>query len=461
LLVPSQSTSTVSVPRLRAEFDGRVVAPGDPDYDQARTVFYGGIDRRPAVIVRPTTPAEVAHVVTLARDSGMELAVRSGGHSPAGHSVSDGGIVLDLAAMKALDIDVEARTAWAQTGLTAGEYTTAAAAHGLATGFGDTASVGIGGITLAGGVGYLVRKHGLTIDDLLAAELVTADGQLLQVDDQNHPDLFWAIRGGGGNFGVATRLQFRLHPVDQVVGGILFLPATAEVIAGFIAAAAAAPEELSGIANVMVAPPMPMVPAEVHGQLVVLAMLVHAGDLEAGERAVAPFRALATPLADLIRPMPYPEIYPPEEGEFHPTAVGHTMFVDTIDQRAAETILDHLRASDAAVRVAQLRVLGGAMARVPVEATAFGHRGSKIMVNVAAFYDGPDDQVVRQRWVEEFAAALRQGDSGAYVGFLGDEGQARVHEAYPGATWKRLVAVKARYDPTNLFRLNQNIPPTT
>jgi hypothetical protein len=458
--VSSQSTSTVSVPRLRAVFDGRVVAPGDPGYDQARTVFYGGIDRRPAVIVRPTTPAEVAHVVTLARDSGLELAVRSGGHSPAGHSVSDGGIVLDLGAMNALDIDVAGRTAWAQTGLTAGEYTTAAAAHGLATGFGDTASVGIGGLTLAGGVGYLVRKHGLTIDDLLAAELVTADGRLLQVDDQTHPDLFWAIRGGGGNFGVATRLRFRLHPVDQVVGGILILPATPEGIAGFIAAAAAAPEALSGIANVMVAPPMPMIPAEVHGQLVIMAMLVHAGDLQAGQRAVAPFRALATPLADLVRPMPYPGIYPPEEGEFHPTAVGHTMFVDTIDQRAAETIIDHLRASDAAVRVAQLRVLGGAMARVPADATAFAHRRSKIMVNLAAFYGGPDDRVVRQRWVEEFAAALRQADQGAYVGFLGDEGQTRVHQAYPGATWKRLVAVKARYDPTNLFRLNQNIPPT-
>jgi FAD/FMN-containing dehydrogenase len=249
--------------------------------------------------------------VNLARDSGLELAVRSGGHSPAGHSTTQGGIVLDLGAMKALDIDPDGRTAWAQPGLTAGEYTTAAAAHGLATGFGDTGSVGIGGITLAGGVGYLVREHGLTIDDLLAAELVTADGQRLRADAETHPELFWAIRGGGGNFGVATRLRFRLHPLDQVVGGILLLPATPEVLAGFIAAAATAPEALSGIVNVMPAPPMPMVPPEVHGQLVVLAMLVYAGDLAAGERAVAPFRGLATPLADLVRPMPYPEIYPP------------------------------------------------------------------------------------------------------------------------------------------------------
>jgi FAD/FMN-containing dehydrogenase len=458
LLVSSHDT-TVSVPRLRGEFDGRVLAPGDPGYDQARTPFYGGVDRHPAVIVRPTDAAEVARVVALARDSGLELAVRSGGHSPAWHSVNDGGIVLDLAAMKALDIDVEGRTAWAQTGLTAGEYTTAAHAHGLATGFGDTASVGIGGITLSGGVGYLVRKYGLTVDDLLAAELVTADGQVLQVDDQSHPELFWAIRGGGGNFGVATRFRFRLHRLDQVVGGMLLLPATPEVVAGCIAAAEAAPEELSGIVNVMPAPPMPMVPLELHGQLVVMAMLVYAGDLQDGERAVAPFRALASPLADLVRPMPYPGIYPPEDEAFHPTAIGHTMFVDAIDQRAAATILEHLRASDAPIRVAQLRVLGGAMARVPADATAFAHRRSRIMVNVASFYQGPDDRPVRQAWVDEFAAALQQDDQSAYVGFLGDEGSERIRQAYPEATWRRLVAVKARYDPGNLFRLNQNIPP--
>ena len=460
-IMSSSDGTAISVPRVRAEFDGRVIAPGDAGYDQARTVFYGGFDRRPAVIIRPADAAEVASVVTLARDSGVELAVRSGGHSTAGHSVSDGGIVLDLGDMKTLDIDVDGRTAWAQTGLTAGEYTTAAAAHGLATGLGDTASVGIGGITLGGGVGYLVRKHGLTIDDLLAAEVVTADGQLLRVDDQTHPDLFWAIRGGGGNFGVATRLKFRLHQLDQVVGGMLLLPATPEVIAGFIAAAEAAPEELSGIANVMPAPPMPMVPEQVHGELVVLAMLVYAGDLEAGERAVAPFRALAAPLADLVQPMPYPGIYPPEDEEFHPTAVGHTMFVDTIDERVAATILEYLRASDAPMRVAQLRVLGGAMARVPADATAFAHRRSKIMVNVAAFYQGPADRAVRQGWVEEFAAALQQDDQGAYVGFLGDDGPQRIHQAYPGSTWVRLAAVKARYDPTNLFRLNHNIPPAS
>jgi FAD/FMN-containing dehydrogenase len=453
------SSPTVDLPRLRAAFDGRVTAPGDPGYDQARALFYGGWDRHPGAIVRPSDAAEVAQVVTLAAETGLELAVRSGGHSLAGHSTTEGGIVLDLSELTGLDIDPEGRSAWAQTGLTAGAYTTAVGAHGLATGFGDTGSVGIGGLTLGGGVGFLVRKHGLTIDSLLAAEVVTADGRVLEVDDQHHPELFWAIRGGGGNFGVATRLRFRLHELPSIVGGMLLLPGSPEVIEGLVAAAEAAPEELSGIANVMVAPPMPFLPAEAHGQLVVLALLVYAGDAEAGERALAPFRALADPMADMLAPMAYPEMFPPEEEEYHPMAVGRTMFVDTVDHEVAGTILRHLEASDAAVRVAQLRVLGGAMARVPAEATAFAHRHSRIMVNLAAFYEGPADQARRQAWVDDFAAALQQGDGGAYVNFLSDERSERVRQAYPGATWDRLVEVKRRYDPDNLFRRNQNIPP--
>ncbi|HJU97267.1 MAG TPA: FAD-binding protein, partial [Jiangellaceae bacterium] len=309
---PSETTG-ISIPDLRAEFDGRVIAPGDVGYDEARTVFPGGIDRRPAVIIRPADAAEVARVVSLARETGLELAVRSGGHSGAGHGVSEGGIVLDLANMRALDIDVDGRTAWAEAGLTAGEYTAAVGAHGLATGFGDTGTVGIGGITLGGGVGFLARKHGLTIDNLLAADIVTADGKLLRVDAENHPELFWAIRGGGGNFGVVTRFHFRLHEVASVVGGMLMLPATPEVIASFMAAADAAPDELSTILNVMPAPPMPFIPAEHHGRIVAMALMAHAGEGGAGEQVMAPFRALATPIVDMVKPMPYAELFPPDE----------------------------------------------------------------------------------------------------------------------------------------------------
>jgi FAD/FMN-containing dehydrogenase len=455
------SPSPLSIRKLRDDLHGRVIAPDDAGYDEARTVFYGGIDRRPAVIARVADDGDVSHVVSLARETGLELAVRSGGHSIPGHCVSDGGIVLDLSDRRRLDIDVQGRTAWAESGLTAGEFTTAAGAHGLALGFGDSGSVGIGGITLGGGVGFLVRKHGLTIDDLLAAGVVTADGRVLRVDAETHPDLFWAIRGGGGNFGVATRFRFRLHEVGTIVGGILILPATPEVIASFVAEAEAAPDELSTIANVMVAPPMPFVPEEHHGRLVIFAILAHAGGGEDGERAVAPFRALATPIADMVKPMPYPEIYLPEEEGYHPIATARTMFVDTVDRSAANTIVERLQASTAMMAVTQIRVLGGAMARVPADATAFAHRNSRIMVNVAALYERPDEATEHEAWVSGLAGALRQGDSGAYVNFLGDEGEGRIRDAYPGATWNRLRKIKARYDPANLFRLNQNIPAAT
>jgi FAD/FMN-containing dehydrogenase len=454
-------TITAAISELRAELDGRVITPNDAGYDEGRAVFYGSVDRRPAAIVRPTDVVSVARVVTFARDTGMELAVRSGGHSLAGHSTSEGGIVLDLADMKALEIDAENRTAWAQTGLTAAEYTAAAAEHGLATGFGDTGSVGIGGLTLGGGVGFLVRKHGLTIDNLLAAELVTADAELLQVDADSHSDLFWAIRGGGGNFGVATRFQFRLHPIETIVGGMLILPATPETIATFVAEAEAAAEELSAIANIMVAPPMPFLPTEAHGKPVVMALMCYAGDVEAGERAYAPFRRLE-PIADMVRPMPYPEIYTlfgeEAEGPGPAQEVARSFYVEAVDRDTGEAILHHLQASTAPMAVAQLRVLGGAMARVPAEDTAYPHRSRRVMVALGAVYERAEESPQHEAWVTDFAAALSQGP-GVYVNFLGDEGEARVREAYPGPTWDRLVKVKARYDPTNLFRLNQNIAP--
>jgi len=457
---PTPTPTPLTIPSLQAAVGGRVIAPGDPDYDVARTVFAGGFDRRPAVIVRAANATDVARVVGFARETGLELAVRSGGHSGAGHGVTEGGVLLDLAMMKGVEIDVDGRTAWAESGLTAGELTAALDTHGLAVGFGDTGSVGIGGITLGGGVGYLVRKHGLTIDSLLAADVVTAAGELVRADAESHPDLFWAIRGGGGNFGVVTRFRYRLHEVGTIVGGMLILPATVETIAGFMAAAEAAPEQLSTIANVMPAPPMPFLAPEHHGKLIVMALLAHVGDPDAGRQAVAPFRALATPIADMVRPMRYPEIYPPDDDTYHPTAVAHTMFVDRIGPEEATAIIDRLATSDAAVRVAQLRVLGGAMARVPADATAFAHRASRILVNIAAFHDGtPEDRARRQAWVDELAAALRQDDHGAYVNFLGDEGEARVRAAYPGETWDRLVAIKRRYDPANLFHLNQNVTP--
>jgi FAD/FMN-containing dehydrogenase len=457
------TTAQDVVAELRATLDGGVVAPDDSAYEDARKVFYRSVDRRPAAIVRPADAREVSRVVSLARVAGAELAVRSGGHSLAGHGVSEGGIVLDLSNLTMLDLDLEHRAAWAQTGLTSGRYSVAAGWHGLATGFGDTGSVGIGGLTLGGGVGFLVRKHGLTIDNLLAAEVVTADGELLHVDEEAYPDLFWAIRGGGGNFGVATRFRFRLHPLDSILGGLLVLPGEPEVIASFAAEADAAPEELSAIANVMVAPPMPFLPTEAHGKVVVMALMCWAGDAEEGERALAPFRALE-PLADLLRPMAYPEIYTLfGEGpgpEVPAQEATRSFFVDSLDSQAAEEIVDHLQASTASMTVAQLRVLGGAMARVSPEATAFAHRDRGAMVALGTLFEHADEKETHEAWLSSLAAAMSDGAPGVYVNFLGDEGEARVHDAYPAATWERLVAVKRRYDPTNVFRLNQNVDPS-
>ncbi len=453
------SIPQLSIPDLRDTISGRVLTPDDSDFDRARAVMLGGVDDRPAVIIKVADANDIAQAIALARTTGLELAVRSGGHSAAGHGTVDGGIVIDVSDMKAIDIDVDGRTAWADAGLTAGEYSAAVGEHGLATGFGDTGSVGLGGITLGGGIGYLVRRFGMTIDDLLAAEIVTADGKLLQVDADHHPDLFWAIRGGGGNFGVVTRFRYRLHDVSEFTGGMLILPATADTVAGFIAAADAAPDELSTIANVMPCPPMPFVAEEHHGELVIFALVAYAGDAESAARAISPLRGLAAPLADMVRPMPYVEIYPPEDPDYHPNAVARTLFLDRVDAATASIIMDRLTASDATMRVAQLRVLGGAMARVPADATAFAHRASHIMVNLAAFYEGSDDKALRERWVTDFQAAIEQDDRGAYVNFIGIEGEARVHAAYPGATWDRLRDVKRRYDPDNLFRRNQNVPP--
>lgn len=448
-----------SVSELRALFNGKVIAPDDPRYEEARTPFYGGMDKHPAAIVRAADAGDVSRLVSLAREHGFELAVRSGGHSNAGHCTSDGGIVLDLSTMKKLEIDHENQTAWVESGMTAGEYTAAVGVHGFATGFGDTGSVGLGGITLGGGVGYLVRKFGLTIDNLLAAEVVTADGQLLHVDENSHADLFWAIRGGGGNFGIATRFKFKLHKLDKGYGGMLVLPATADAIASFLAEADSAPDELSTILNVMTAPPMPFLPEEVHGKLILLAMLFYAGDAEMGEQVISKFRAIATPHADMLHPMDYSELFPPEEGGYHPMAVGRTMFLDHVDTSVAQFILDTLSKSTAMMAVTQLRVLGGAMGRVPADATAFAHRESKIMVNLAALYTSPEEKDHHETWVSKYEKDLRQSDKGAYVNFLGEVDPKQVRAAYPGSTWKKLGQVKKRYDPTNLFRLNQNIPP--
>jgi FAD/FMN-containing dehydrogenase len=305
----------------------------------------------------------------------------------------------------------------------------------------------------------MVREHGLTVDHVRAATVVLADGTVVHADATHEPDLFWAVRGGGGNFGVAVRFKYQLQDLPAFTGGMICLPATAETIAGFVAAAEAAPNELSTIANVMPAPPMPFLPAEVHGKMVILGMIAYAGDDAAAQKAIAPFRALATPYADFIKRGPYLSMYPPEDPDYHPTAVSKNMFMNRIGVAEAQQIVDTLNASTATFKVTQIRVLGGAIADVAADATAYAHRTAPIMVTIAAFFTTPSDKETQTRWVDEYAAAMQQEITGAYVNFVGDEGPQRVHDAYPPATWNRLAAVKRRYDPTNFFRGNHNIAP--
>ncbi|MGC1814978.1 MAG: FAD-binding oxidoreductase [Solirubrobacterales bacterium] len=456
----SQQPQTKDLPidGLRADLEGTMITPGDQPYDDARQVFFKGYDRRPLAIAKVAGAEDVSRVVSVARDAGLELAVRSGGHSRAGYGTTDGGLVIDLSGMKGLEIDADAKTASVVAGISAGEYTVATGEHGLVTGLGDAGSVGIGGITLAGGVGFLVRKNGVTIDDLLVAEVVTADGEVIQASEDSEPDLFWASRGGEGNFGVATRFQFRLHEISEIVGGMLILPATPETITGFLDAAKEAPEELSTIANVMLAPPMPFIPEDAHGKPILIGLMAYVGPVDQGDDVIAPFRALAGPYADMVRPMRYPELYegPEQEARF---ASGANFFGDSLEPAAAEAILEQLPQSTAMMKTVQLRVLGGGLGRVPNDATAFAHRDRGLFVNVAAMYADEGEKETHDAWVNGLADSLGKDGAGGYVGFMGDEDEATIRAAYPGGTWDRLREVKRRYDPDNLFRLNHNIPP--
>jgi FAD/FMN-containing dehydrogenase len=445
--------------KLDSSFRGNIILSDSDDYDKARQLFYGGLDKKPLAIIEVAGVDDIKQAVLFAKEHGYELAVRSGGHSVAGYSSSEGGIVVDLRNMRNIEVDEASKTVWAETGLTAGELTTELDKHNFVLGFGDTGSVGIGGITLGGGVGFLARKFGLAIDNLLAAEVVTADGETLLVDDDHHPGLFWALRGGGGNFGIVTKFKYKLHDLDECYGGIMLLPATPEVISGFAAIASEAPDELSTIANVMPAFPAPFVPKEFHGKLSLMILMVYAGAADEGEKITARIRALAEPIVDMVKPMRYKDIFMPEDDSYHPTAVSRNMFIDYLDERVAANALRWLDEIQAPMKAFQFRVLGGAVARVPEDATAYAHRQNAIMCNIACFYETESEKQERQMWVKEFSESLNQGDSAAYVNFLGLDEQSRLSDAYPVPTLQKLREIKMKYDPDNFFKMNFNITP--
>ncbi|MBV9355359.1 MAG: FAD-binding oxidoreductase [Chloroflexi bacterium] len=460
MLLESTPLGGAAIRDLEAHLLGELIRPAHDDYATARQVWNRAVDRHPALIVRAADAADVVRAVSFAHEQGLPLAVRSGGHSLAGHGTVHGGLVLDLSRLRGLSIDPERRVAWAQPGLTWGQYAERAHAYGLATSSGDTATVGLGGLTLGGGIGWMVRKHGLTIDNLLSVELVTADGRLVRASADEHPDLFWALRGGGGNFGVATAFQYRLQPAGTVVGGAVVYPASATVLRGWADYAAQAPDELTSIAFVMPAPPVPFIPAEYHGRLVVIVAICYAGDPAAGEPVVEPLQQLGRPIANLVGPMPYPGLFALTEAasQPHPSTTRSGYFAALTDE-TLEEIVGHAEQMPLPSGLIELRALGGAMARVPAEATAFAHRDQPFMAVVIGGAPDAASMEPQRAWTEQLWEVLRPRSRGVYANFLADEGPERVREAYAPASFERLVALKRQYDPSNVFRLNQNIRP--
>jgi len=460
-LTPTVATADERLDLLRSRLIGDLITADDPDYDEARRVLYFMVDRRPLAIVRAADAYDVAAAVTFARDHSLPLAVRSGGHSLAYLSVIDDAIVVDFSRMERVSIDPEARIARVQPGATSGDLAAPANAHGLALTTGDTHSVGFGGLTTGGGIGFMVRKYGLAIDNLISAQVVTAAGEILNVSANEHADLFWAIRGGGGNVGIVTEFVFRLAPVGQILGGELLLPASREVLRGYLDYADSAPDDLTTIANLLYAPPAPHVPEERVGELVLSILVCWTGDIAAGEQALAPLRALAEPVADAVAMIPYPEIYrfTAHQAEPHAASI-RMMFADELSDEALDAALTAMQPASSPFSLIQFRGLGGAMARVPDDATAFAHRQRRYFVAIIGLWlDPAEDAAPHAAWTAALWQTIRHEGSGVYVNFLEVEGADRVREAYPPATYARLTAIKRRYDPENLFRFNQNVPP--
>jgi FAD/FMN-containing dehydrogenase len=441
---------------------GEMLRPGDPGYDEARRVWNGTVDRHPAFIARCRTTAEVAAAVRFATTSGLEIAVRAGGHSIPGLSVCEGGLMIDLAPMRALRVDVEGQRVSAEPGLLWADYDAGTQAHGLASPGGEISHTGVAGLTLGGGIGWLSRRYGLACDHLVGATVVLADGSVVEVDEERDPELLWGLRGGGGNFGIATQLRFRVHEVPPLYAGLALWPAAqgVEIFDRYRAAVAEASRELSLVAALLVAPPAPFVPSALQLQPAVGLAAVWVGDPADGERHLAPLRAGA--LADTFEVQPYTAIQQWfDEGVPHGRRYHlRSEWLDELDSGAVDALVAAGAASSSPFNQVLVRHLGGAIAEVGPDDTAFRFRDATHLLTVAAGWEGGPDEP-HLDWTRATWAALRPWScGGSYVNHLAaDEGADRVREAYGDRTWLRLVALKRRVDPANVFHLNQNIDP--
>jgi FAD/FMN-containing dehydrogenase len=464
-MTTSAAVATAPFEELAAAVRGDLITPADPGYDQARAVYNAMIDKHPAAIVRCRDTADVIACVRFAREHGVEIAVRGGGHSAGGLGVADDALVIDLSQMRSTTVDPENHTVRADPGCTWGDVDHATVAFGMATPSGFIASTGVAGLALGGGIGYLSRRFGLTVDNLLSADVVLADGTFVTTSEHSHPDLFWALRGGGGNFGVVTSFEFRLHPVGpQVIAGLIVHPFSAakDVLHQYRRLVAQAPDELCCWAVMRKAPPLPFLPPEVHGTEVLVLALCHSGDLASGEKAAAPFRAIGKPIADVVGPAPFAGW----QTAFDPLLTAGERnywkshdFVELSDG-LIDVLLDAVRNLPTPQCEIFIGNLGGAINRVAADATAYPHRNVNFVMNVHTRWSVESEDKMCVAWgraVYDATAPFATG--GVYVNFMPNDEADRVRAGAYGVNFDRLAKIKAKYDPANLFRMNQNVAP--
>lgn len=453
----------MTLDHLRAAVRGEVVVPGDVSYDEARAVHNGMSDRRPGAVVRVANAGDVMTTVAYARENGLDLAIRGGGHSAPGFGTVDDGVVIDFSRMRTVRVDPTARIARADAGVTWGDFNSATYPFGLATPGGIISTTGIAGLTLGGGIGYLSRGFGLSCDNLVSVDVVTADGRFLVASEEQNADLFWAIRGGGGNFGVCTSFEYRLHPVKDVYWGPMFfeIEETENILRFFREYIKDAPEAMGAFPAFQIAPPLPFIPEDRHGDMFAAIVACWAGPLEEGKARFEPFHEVAEVKAEMVGPTPFPAINGAFDGLF-PKGLRQYWKGNYVKELTDEAIAVHLEHGPKAPTVSStmhLYPIDGACHEVASDATAFGHRDANFSMVIVAGWSDPGADEANVQWVRDYSAAITpHSQKGGYVNFLDADDQGRVGENY-GANYRRLLEVKRKYDPDNVFHVNQNIVP--
>ena len=451
------------IDQLREDVRGEVIAPSDDSYDDARHVYNAMIDRRPAVVVRPANTADVMTAVRCAGDNDLPVAVRGGSHSVPGFGTADDAVVVDLSSRRGVRVDPGTQSARAEGGATWGDFDAAAHPFGLATTGGIISTTGVGGLTLGGGIGYLARGFGLSCDNLLSADVVTGTARFHQASEKDDADLYWAIRGGGGNFGVVTSMEFRVHPVDQIYGGPMFfeLEDAKEILKWFREFIVDAPEQFGAVPAFQIAPPLPFIPEERHGEPLCALVSCWAGPLDQGADALASVRDVATPVAEMVGPMPYPALNSAFDA-LVPPGLQHywkANFVQELTDEAIEAHLVHGPKLPVVNSTVHIYPINGAVHQVQSDATAFAYRDANFATVIAGMWPDPADNEQNTQWVRDYYDATAPlSEEGGYVNFMADDDQGRVQSNYKG-NYDRLAQLKREYDPGNLFRFNQNIQP--